>query len=269
MTTAQEDHTMTDLAIVEDRDTETTTLGETEARALTERIRTHWNIIKAPLQAFAALMAEAEEGRPWEALNHGTGETGRMRWLREEFGIGRAQYFRKLKAAGDEALLSEAAGVPLQIPESRVRGLGKHQIGEIAAAVTEKIGDDDLTHDERMEIVQAGLAEARAASPVGKPRRYAENEVVDAEVTPVIVEPRTIPDGEPEPAAVTRPAPKGRRISDESVAHLAKALDMLAGVGVHAEDMARGLTAKQAAELPSLEDAYEWLTVFYAARASV
>jgi hypothetical protein len=259
MTTAQEDHIMTDLAIVEDRDTETTTLGETEARALTERIRVHWNIIKAPLQAFAALMAEAEEGRPWEALGHGTGETGRLKWLREEFNIGRAQYFRMRKAATDEARLSEAAGTTLQIRESHVRGIRPDQIGEIAAAVTEKIGESKLTHDERMEIVQAGLAEARASSPVGKPRRCAENEVVDAEVTPVIVE----------PAPAVRAAPKGRRVSDESVAHLAKALDMLAGVGVHAEDMARGLTAKQAAELPSLEDAYEWLTVFYAARASV
>lgn len=251
---------MTDLAIVEDRDTETTTLGETEARALTERIRTHWNIIKAPLQAFAALMAEAEDGKPWEALGHGTGETGRLKWLREEFNIGRAQYFRMRKAATDEARLSKAAGTTLQIRESHVRGIRPDQIGEIAAAVTEKIGESKLTHDERMEIVQAGLAEARANSPVGKPRRYVEHgEVVDAEVTPVIVE----------SAPAVRAAPKGRRVSDESVAHLAKALDMLAGVGVHAEDMARGLTAKQAAELPSLEDAYEWLTVFYAARASV
>jgi hypothetical protein len=252
MTTAQEDHIMTDLAIVEDRDTEITTLGETEARALTERIRTHWNIIKAPLQAFAALMAEAEEGRPWEALGHGTGETGRGRWLREEFQIGRAQYYRKLKAAGDEARLSEAAGAPLQIPEARVRGLGKNQIGEIAAAVTEKIGGDD--------------AEARANSPLAKPRarRYDEGDVVDAVATE-IVEPHD-PDDEPVPA--TRAVPKRGRVSDESVDHLGKALDLLAGVGVHPEDMARGMTVKQRdAALASLDDAGDWLDRFRAALA--
>jgi hypothetical protein len=260
MTTAQEDRTMTDLAIVEDRDTETTTLGETEARALTERIRTHWNIIKAPLQAFAALMAEAEEGRPWEALGHGTGEAGRMRWLREEFGIGRAQYFRKLKAAGDEARLSEAAGVPLQIPESHVRGLGKNQIGEIAAAVTEKIGESKLTHDERMQIVQAGIAEARANSPVGKPRRYAET--VDAEVTEIAD--TNVPD---EPITATRAVPKNPRVTDESAAQLGHALDCLAGVGGSPETMARGMTAKQANDaLASLDLAYDWLSRFYAAR---
>jgi hypothetical protein len=254
---------MTDLAIAEDRDTEITALGETEARALTERIRTHWNIIKAPLQAFAALMAEAEEGRPWEALGHGPGETGRMRWLREEFGIGRAQYFRKLKAAGDEARLSEAAGTPLQIPEARVRGLGKDQIGGIAEAVREQVIDrDDLTHDERMEVVQEALAEARAASPVGKPRRYAET--VDAVATE-IADPH-VPDDEP--VTATRAVPKRGRVSDESVAHLGDALDRLAGVGMHPEDMARGMTVKQRdAALANLKDAGDWLDQFRAALA--
>jgi hypothetical protein len=258
MTTAQEDHIMTDLAIVEDRDTETTTLGETEARALTERIRVHWNIIKAPLQAFAALMAEAEEGRPWEALGHGTGETGRLKWLREEFNIGRAQYFRMRKAATDEARLSEAAGTTLQIRESHVRGIRPDQIGEIAAAVTEKIGESKLTHDERMEIVQAGLAEARASSPVGKPRRCAET--VDAVVTE-IADPH-VPDDEP----AVRAVPKRGRVSDESVAHLGDALDRLAGVGMHPEDMARGMTVKQRdAALANLKDAGDWLDQFRAA----
>jgi hypothetical protein len=248
------------LATVEDPTELTVALGETEARALTERIRTHWNIIKAPLQAFAALMAEAEEGRPWEALGHGPGETGRMRWLREEFGIGRAQYFRKLKAAGDEARLSEAAGTPLQIPEARVRGLGKHQIGEIAAAVTEKIGGDDLTHDERMQIVQAGIAEARANSPLAKPRarRYDEqaDDVIDAVATEIV-----------EPAPVTRAVPKAQRVTDEAAAQLGHALDCLAGVGGNPEAMARGLTAKQANDaLASLDLAFDWLSRFCAAR---
>jgi hypothetical protein len=262
MTTAQEDRIMTDLAIVEDRDTETTTLGETEARALTERIRVHWNIIKAPLQAFAALMAEAEEGRPWEALGHGTGETGRLKWLREEFNIGRAQYFRMRKAATDEARLSEAAGAPLRIRESHVRGLGKDQIGGIAEAIREQVIDrDDLTHDERMEVVQEALAEARAASPVGKPRRYAET--VDAVVTE-IVEPH-VPDDEPVPA--TQAVPKNPRVTDESAAQLGHALDCLAGVGGSPETMARGMTAKQANDaLASLDLAYDWLSRFYAAR---
>lgn len=249
---------MTDLAIVEDP-TEITTaaLGETEARALTERIRVHWNVIKAPLQAFAALMAQAEEGRPWEALGYGTGEAGRGRWLRDEFHIGRAQYYRKLKAAGDEARLSEAAGVPLEIREAQVRGLGKDQIGEIAAAVTEKIGDDDLSHDERMEIVQAGIAEARANSPLAKPRvrRYGE-EVVDAAATEIV-----------NTAPVTRAAPKGHRVTDETAAQLGDALDRLAGVGGNPETVARGLTAKQANDaLASLDLAYDWLSRFYATR---
>jgi hypothetical protein len=256
---------MTSLATVEDHTELTQALGETEARELTERFRAQWNVIKAPLQAFSALMAEAEAGRPWEALGYGTGEAGRGRWLREEFDIGRAQYFRRLKAAGDEARLSEAAGAPLRIREAHVRGMSDVQIEAVAAKVREDMVKPGAVAP---EVVQEALAEARAASPLAKPRarRYGE-ETVDAEV---ISDPN-IPDDEPDPAAsMTRAAPKGYRVTDETAAQLGDALDRLAGVGGNPEGMARALTAKQAnLVLPSLEVAFDWLSRFYDARNSV
>lgn len=251
---------MSSLATVEDH-TELTTaaLGETEARALTERIREHVNVIESHLQTFKDLLEQAEDGRVWEALGYATLDA----YTKAEFGFGRAQLFRLKHAAKIEAKLSEAVGKPLRLREGTVRGMSDAQVEAAASAAVEEMRQSPSA--DHNEIVQAKLREESARSPI-KPRRYAEQpaDVVDA-VAPEIAEPRPIEDDEPIPA--TRPAPKGHRVTDEAAAQLGDALDRLAGVGGNPEAMARGLTAKQAdAALASLELAYDWLHRFYAAR---
>jgi hypothetical protein len=249
---------MSSLATVEDP-TELTTvaLGETEARALTERIREHVNVIESHLHTFSDLLAQAEDGRVWEALGYATLDA----YTKAEFGFGRAQLFRLKRAAKVEERLSEAAGAPLRLREGTLRGMSDAQVEVVAAGIREEMGGRSAA--EAPEVVAKALEQERARSPLA-PRRYAEQpaDVVDA-VAAEIADPH-IPEDEPIPA--TRPAPKGRRISDESVLQLADALDRLAGIGIHAEDMARGMTAKQAAMLPSLEDAYQWLHLFHEGR---
>jgi hypothetical protein len=252
---------MTSLATVEDPTETTVALGKTEAEALTERIREHVGVVSSHLRTFDDLLDQAETGRVWEVLDYADFEA----YTKAEFGFGRAQRFRLKRAFKIEARLSDAVGKPLRLREGTVRGMSDAQVEAAASAAVEEMRQSPSA--DHNEIVQAKLREESARSPI-KPRRYDEQpaDVVDA-VAAEIADPRIPDDDEPIPA--TRPAPKGRRISDESVLQLADALDRLAGIGIHAEDMARGMTAKQAAMLPSLEDAYEWLTVFYAARASV
>lgn len=245
---------MTDLAIVEDRDTETLALGETEARALTERIREHVNVIESHLHTFSDLLAQAEDGRVWEALGYATLDA----YTKAEFGFGRAQLFRLKRAAKVEERLSEAAGAPLRLREGTLRGMSDAQVEVVAAGIREEMGGRSAA--EAPEVVAKALEQERARSPLAQPqaRRYAEQpaDVVDT-VAPEIVE----------PAPVTRAVPKAQRVTDEAAAQLGHALDCLAGVGGNPEAMARGLTAKQANDaLASLDLAYDWLHRFYETR---
>jgi hypothetical protein len=247
---------MTSLATVEDHTEPTVSLGETEARALTERIREHVNVLKSHLHAFSELLTQAEEGRAWEALGYASLDA----YTKVEFGFGRSQLFRLRKAARLEGKLSEAVGEPLRLREADLRNMTDAQINAAAAAALEEMDEHPVAeHSEIVEIVKDKLRDERARSPLA-PRRYAEQgEVVDAEAQPVLAD---------EPAPVTRAVPKSHRVTDEAAAQLGDALDRLAGVGGNPEAMARGLTAKQAdAALASLDLAYDWLHRFYAARA--
>lgn len=145
---------------------DTTTISESEARELTDRIR-------GTAENLWGLLAEAHSRGAWKALGYATWES----YTSDEFGMSRGQAYRLLDQANVVAQLEAAASLEPgtlteSAPSARAAADLKPVMDDVAETVRERVKGRPAS--QRPAIVNEVVSEKRAEMAEARPARAAK-----------------------------------------------------------------------------------------------